>query len=79
MKKLLGAAILLLCLVLATLGVLRIWGVSVLSSYTLLRSGATLAVLAATTVVLIIVWFAFFSRPAAGYDQNTGHRAHPRR
>ena len=78
MKNLLGAAIGLLCLALATLGALHIWGVSLLSSSTLLRSGATLGVLAAATVVLIIVWFAFFPDPAAGYDRHTGSRAHPR-
>ncbi|MCR5888217.1 hypothetical protein LRS06_10655 [Hymenobacter sp. J193] len=78
MKKLIGAAIVLLCLALATLGVLRIWGVSVISSYTLLRSGATLGVLAGALLVLIIVWFAFFPDPAAGYDAQRGNRAHPR-
>ena len=78
MKQLLGAAILLLVLALAGLLALRIWGVSLISNYTLLRSGATLAVLAATLVVLIIVWFAFFRNPAAGYDTTQGNRAHPK-
>ena len=78
MKQLLGAAILLLVLALAGLLALRIWGVSLISNYTMLRSGATLAVLAATLVVLIIVWFAFFRNPAAGYDPTQGNRAHPK-
>jgi hypothetical protein len=78
MRKLLGATIVLLCLALTTLGILRIWDAAVISSYTLLRSGATLGALAATMVVLIIVWFAFFPGPAVGYDRQTGQRAHPK-
>lgn len=78
MKKLLGAVIVLLCLTLAVLGGLRVWGVSIFSSYTLLRSGLTLGILAATLVLLIIIRFAFFSNPAAGYDARQGNRAHPR-
>ncbi|MBG8555270.1 hypothetical protein [Hymenobacter guriensis] len=78
MKKLLGAAIGLLCLTLAALGVLRIWGVSVVSSSTLLRSGLTLGILAATLLVLVVIRFAFFSNPAAGYDAQRGNRAHPK-
>ena len=78
MKQLLGAAILLLVLALAGLLALRIWGVSLISNYTLLRSGATLAVLAATLVVAVIVRFAFFRNPAAGYDPSQGNRAHPK-
>ncbi len=78
MKQLLGAAILLLVVALAVLLGLRIWGVKLISNSTLLRSGATLGVLTATLVVLVIVWFAFFRNPAAGYDPNRGNRAHPK-
>ena len=78
MKQLLGAAILLLVLALAGLLGLHIWGLSLISQYTLLRSGTTLALLAATLVVLIIVRFAFFRNPAACYDPTRGNRAHPK-
>ena len=78
MKQLLGAAILLLVLALAGLLGLHIWGMDLISQYTLLRSGTTLALLAATLVVLIIVRFAFFRNPAAGYDPTRGNRAHPK-
>lgn len=78
MKKLIGFLIILVGLVLVGLLVLRIWGITVVSQDTLLRSGATLAVVAVGWVVLIICWFAFFRDPAAGYDQSVGRRAHPR-
>ncbi|MGI4832708.1 MAG: hypothetical protein ACRYFK_04525 [Janthinobacterium lividum] len=78
MKQLIGALILVLSVVLAGLLVLRIWGVVPVSGPALLRSGATLLVLGALLVVLVIGWFAFFNSPSAGYDAQVGHRAHPR-
>ena len=78
MKQLIGALILLLGVVLGGLLVLRIWGVVPVSGPTLMRSGATLLVLAAVLVMLIIGWFAFFKNPSAGYDARVGNRAHPR-
>ncbi len=69
----------LLAVALAGLLALHIWGLDLISTTTLLRSGTTLAVLAATLVVLIVVWFAFFRNPAAGYDSSRGNRAHPKR
>jgi hypothetical protein len=78
MKQLVGALILLLGAGLAGLLVLRIWGVTVLGHFTLLRSGATLLVLALALVALVVVWFGFFKDPRAGYDTRTGRRAHPR-
>ena len=78
MKQLLGTAILLLVLTLAVLLGLHIWGLDFINKYTLLRSGTTLALLAATLVVLVIVRFAFFRNPAAGYDASQGNRAHPK-
>ena len=78
MKQLVGVGILLLGAGLAGLLVLRIWGVPVLSQHTLLRSGATLLVLAAAFVGLVVVWFGFFKDPRAGYDVRVGHRAHPK-
>ena len=64
--------------VLAVLLALRIWGVAVVDEYTLLRSGATLLVLALAFVGLLVVWFAFFKDPRAGYETRTGRRAQPR-
>ncbi|WP_019946819.1 hypothetical protein [Hymenobacter aerophilus] len=78
MKKLVGFAIILVGLALAGLLVLRIWGISLVSHDTLLRSGATLVVLAVGWAVLIICWFAFFRNPAAGYDSSGGQRVQPR-
>ena len=78
MKQLLGALILLLGVALAALLVLRIWGVAVLGQFTLLRSGATLLVLALALVALVMVWFGFFKDPRAGYDTRAGRRAHPK-
>jgi len=78
MKKLLGFSISLLGLALAALLVLRIWGIAVVSRATVLRSGATLAVIAATLLALVVVRFTFFKNPATGYDARVGNRAHPR-
>ena len=78
MRQLLGGLILLLGLALATVLVLRIWGIHWLSSVVLLRSGATLAVLVGALVGLVVVRFAFFQNSAAGYDARAGNRAHPR-
>lgn len=78
MKQLLGAAIGLLGLALTTLLVLRTWGITPVSTPTLLRSGATLAVLAVAVVLLIIVWGFFFVNPRAGYNKEQGNRAHPK-
>ncbi|WP_223649423.1 hypothetical protein [Hymenobacter psoromatis] len=78
MKQLLGSVIGVVTLALAGLLVLRIWNISVVSSATVLRSGATLAVLAATLVGLLMLRFTFFKNPAAGYDPQVGNRAHPR-
>lgn len=78
MKKLLGFSISLLGLALAALLVLRIWGIAVVSGATVLRSGATLAVIAATLLALVVVRFTFFKNPATGYDARVGNRAHSR-
>ncbi len=78
MKQLLGIIIGVVGLALAGLLVLRIWNSSVVSSATVLRSGATLAVLASTLVGLLTLRFTFFKNPAAGYDPQVGNRAHPR-
>lgn len=78
MKQLVGALILLLGAALVVMVVLRIWGVVLVSGPVLLRSGATLLVLAAALVGLLVVWFAFFKNPSAGYDARVGNRAHPR-
>lgn len=79
MRQVLGAAISLLGLALATLLGLRIWGISVLSGATLLRSGATLAIVAGALVGVLVVRFTFFRNPATGYDTRAGNRAHPKR
>jgi hypothetical protein len=78
MKQLLVFIIGLVALALATLLVLRIWDASVISTATVLRSGATLAVVAGTLLALLVVRFTFFKNPAAGYDARVGNRAHPR-
>jgi hypothetical protein len=79
MKQLLGFVIGLLGLVLAALLILRIWNIEVVSAATVLRSGATLAVVAAMLLALVLVRFAFFKNSAAGYNARVGNRAHPRR
>ena len=78
MKQLLGSVIGVVALALAGLLVLRIWHIAVVSPATVLRSGATLAVLAATLVGLLLLRFTFFKNPAVGYDAQVGNRAHPR-
>lgn len=80
MKQLIGTFILLLGAGLAGLLVLRIWGTTVFGQLTLLRSGATLLVLALALalVALVVVWFGFFRDPRAGYDTRAGRRAHPK-
>ena len=78
MKQLLGLIIGVVALALAGLLVLRIWHISVVSPATVLRSGATLAVLAATLAGLLLLRSTFFKNPAAGYDAQVGSRAHPR-
>ena len=70
MKQVIGALIL--------LPALRIWGLAVVDDHTLLRSGATLLVLALAFVGLVIAWFALFKDPRAGYDTRSGRRAQPR-
>ena len=78
MKQLLGFVIGLTGLALAALLVLRIWDIPVVGAATVLRSGATLAVVAVALLALLVVRFAFFKNPAAGYDTRVGNRAHPR-
>ncbi len=78
MKQVISAFILLLGVALAGLLALRIWGVAVVGQPTLLRSGATLLVLALAFVGLVVVWFGFFKDPGAGYNMRSGHRAHPK-
>lgn len=78
MKQVIGATILLLGAALVGLLGLRIWGVAPLSTPTLWRSGATLLLLAGALAALVVVRFAFFNNPAAGYDARLGRRAHPR-
>lgn len=78
MKRVIGAWILLLGVGLAGLLILRIWGVAVVGQPTLLRSGATLLVLALALVGMIVVWFGFFANPGAGYNARAGRRAHPK-
>lgn len=78
MKQLMGAAILLLGSALVGVLVLRIWGIPSVGRLLVLRSGATLLVLALALGALVVVWFAFFKNPAAGYDLRAGNRAHPK-
>jgi hypothetical protein len=77
MRQLIGFSIGLLALMLASLLVLRIWDIPVVSAATVLRSGATLAVVATTLLLLVVVRAAFFKNPAVGYDAQVGNRAHP--
>ena len=78
MKQTIGALILLLGAGLAGLLALRIWGVAPVDGNTLLRSGATLLVVALAFVALTIVWFVFFKDPRDGYDREPGRRAQPK-
>jgi hypothetical protein len=78
MKQVIGGLILLLGAALAGLLALRIWDVAVVGELTLLRSGATLLVLALALVGLVIVWFGFLKDPRAGYDRQPGRRAQPK-
>ncbi len=69
----------LVSLLLAMLVVLRIWGISIVSLGTLVRSGATLAVLGGLTAVLLLLYGVFFRTGRSAYDRGTGNRAHPKR
>lgn len=59
MKKIIGALLLLSCLAFFTLLILRIWGVSIISWPTMLRSGITFVLIGALIVFLSLIYFLF--------------------
>lgn len=79
MKKIIGLLIVLSSIALIGIIILRIWGIELVNTGDVLRSGATLALLAVLTVILVIVYGVFFRDPKKGYRrQNDESRAHPK-
>ncbi len=79
MKKIIGLLIVLCSVALTSIIILRIWGVEIVSTGDVLRSGATLALVAVLIVVLVIVYGVFFRDPRKGYrPPNDESRAHPK-
>ncbi len=79
MKKIIGLLIVLCSVALIGILILRIWDIHIVSTGDLLRSGATLALLAILTVVLLIAYGLFFRNPKKAYSpQDDERRAHPK-
>lgn len=78
MKKLIGALIALLCLAFITVLVLRIWGITIVSLQSIVRSALTLLVLGLTIVILIILYGAFYRNDTKNYNRKVGNKAHPK-
>jgi hypothetical protein len=78
MKKIIGFLIVLLSIAFATIAILRIWGVEIISLGNLVRSATTLAVLGGLLIFLLICWGFFFRNSKAGFNPKVGNRAHPR-
>ncbi|MCH5718477.1 hypothetical protein [Niabella hibiscisoli] len=79
MKKIIGLLIVLCSIALIGIIVLRIWGIELVSTGDVLRSGATLVLLAVLTIILVIVYGVFFRDPKKGYQRPNGeNRAHPK-
>lgn len=78
MKKVIGIIIVLLIIVFLGILGLRIWGIEIVSLQTILKSSATLLILGAAIVILIICYGFYFKDPSKGYDRSAGNRAHPK-
>lgn len=79
MKKIIGLLIILCSISLIGIIILRIWGIELVSTGDVLRSGATLALLAVLIIILVIVYGIFFRDPKNGYQRpNDESRAHPK-
>lgn len=79
MKKIIGLLIVLCSVALIGILILRIWDIHIVSTGDLLRSGATLALLAILTVILLIAYGLFFRNSKKGYSpQDDERRAHPK-
>lgn len=79
MKKIIGLLLLLCSIALTVVVILRIWGIHTISFGNVLRSGATLALLAMLTVVLLIIYGLFIRNHKKGYSGQKGnHRAQPK-
>lgn len=75
MKNLVGFLIALLSIAFVVLLILRIWNIVIFGWDEILRSGATLLLIAVAIIILIIVRFAFFKKE--NYNASKGNRAHP--
>ncbi len=79
MKKIIGLLIVLCSVSLIGIIILRVWGIEIVSTADVLRSGATLALLAVLTIILVIVYGVFFRDSKKGYHRpNNESRAHPK-
>jgi hypothetical protein len=78
MKKIIGAVIILLGIAFTVLLILRIWGITPVSSENILRSGVTLLVVGILVVFLLIIYGGFYLNKKQHYNANTGNRSHPK-
>lgn len=78
MKTLIGILAALITLAFVGLLILRVWDIEILSFETIARSSVTLAVLGITSLILIVVYGAFFKSDNGNYNNKAGNRAHPK-
>lgn len=72
MKKIIGTLLVICSTALIAIIVMRIWGLEVVSTTTILKSGATLGSLAALCIILIIFYGLFFRDHKKGYGRRQG-------
>ncbi|WP_316802647.1 hypothetical protein [Pedobacter nototheniae] len=78
MKKIIGILITLLVVAFVGIIILRVWGITIISLDSILKSGLTLILLGALIVVLLIAYGFFFRNKRAGYNKNTEGKAQPK-
>lgn len=78
MKKFIGIIAVLLGIVCAVLLILRIWDIKIVEPIDVMRSGASLLILAIACLFLCVVYYTFFKEDKS-YDMKKGNRAHPKK
>lgn len=78
MKQIIGILLLFLSIALAGVLVLWIWDIEVVSLTTIIKSTATLIILGAAIILLIIIYGALLRSDHNQYNHKSGNRAHPK-
>lgn len=79
MKKLIGIFIILLVICFIGIIGLRIWGISIVSLDTIIKSSLTLLLLLGILIIaLAIIYGGFLKNNSKGYNAQVGNRAHPK-